>query len=36
VLNPAARLGLQLVLIDSPYSTQYPLAAAQPSEGEVA
>jgi flagellar assembly factor FliW len=34
VLNPAGRLGLQLVLVDSPYSTQHPLPDMATAEGE--
>lgn len=35
VLNPAARLGVQLVLADSPYTTQHPLPRASSAEGEA-
>jgi len=35
VLNPAARLGIQLVLVDSPYSTRHPLPMAGGAEGEA-
>lgn len=34
VLNPAARLGIQLVLVDSPYSTRHPLSPVGAAEGE--
>jgi flagellar assembly factor FliW len=35
VLNPVARLGTQLVLVDSPYSTRHPLPFTQSAEGEA-
>jgi hypothetical protein len=35
ILNPAARLGLQLILTDSPYATRRPLPLLQSGEGEA-
>lgn len=35
VLNPAARRGIQLVLLDSPYTTRHPLPLTDSMEGEA-
>ena len=36
ILNPRAQLGVQLVLIDSSYTTRHPLQLASATEGEAA
>jgi flagellar assembly factor FliW len=36
VLNPIARLGMQIILVDSPYTTKHPLPLTHSPEGEAA